>query len=146
MHANEADLSLGPAFDKKKLLTRFGITLPSLESKSSSSEEEKSSASLTDGSISVDGLRLSPLDRKEGVYSAVEYVNIHLIENRVLITCQAALCKLLGDARSAGADEDSSLMREPQHSSLAVLNEQLVVGEQAAKVSSIFITIRCPCS
>lgn len=139
LHANESDLSLSPQFNRKKLLNQSGITIPSLESKSS---EEQSDASLKRSSSrdsdryyndSVDGLRLSPLDRVEGVYSAVEYVNIHLLENRALITCLAALCKLLDDARSAGLADDE-LSRPSSH---ALLNEQLVTGEKAAKVSVV---------
>lgn len=122
LHGNDSDLSLSPQFNRKKLLNHFGITIPSLESKSS--EEQ----SVGDRYLEVDGLRLSPLDRVEGVYSAVEYVNIHLLENRALITCLAALCKLLDDARSAGLSDD-------EHDPKLLVNEQLVSGEKAAKVS-----------
>lgn len=131
LHVNESDLSLSPQFNRKKLLNQAGITIPSLESKSS---EEQSEASLGDRYNDVDGLRLSPLDRVEGVYSAVEYVNIHLLENRTLITCLAALCKLLDDARNAGLADD-----ELQRPSSTLVNEQLVTGEKAAKVSQLTV-------
>lgn len=131
LHVNESDLSLSPQFNRKKLLNQAGITIPSLESKSS---EEQSEPSLGDRNNDIDGLRLSPLDRVEGVYSAVEYVNIHLLENRTLITCLAALCKLLDDARNAGLADD-----ELQHPSHALINEQLVTGEKAAKVSQLTV-------
>lgn len=134
LHVNESDLSLSPQFNRKKLLNQAGITIPSLEiaisSLESKSSEEQSEASLGDRYNDVDGLRLSPLDRVEGLYSAVEYVNIHLLENRTLITCLAALCKLLDDARNAGLADDE--LQRPSH---ALVNEQLVTGEKAAKVS-----------
>jgi len=126
LHANESTLSSSPQFNRRKLLNQFGITIPSLESKSSSEDDQ--SLALEGDRNDVDGLRLSPLDRSEGVYSAVEYVNISLLENRVLITCQAVLCKLLDDTRNAGLADDE------RHASYALVNEQLVVGEMAAKV------------
>ncbi len=164
LHINEPNLSLTPAFNKKKLHQHMGIDILSLQQQETTATSphqgittsttllRSSQTLLPSTSTSEDGapssalaaklshLRLAPVDRKEFVYSESEFGNIYLEENRALLTCQTLLCQVLDDARSAGLAGNSVFLQ--QYEPNALVNEQLATAESALKVhKNIYINV-----